>query len=223
MTMTEQTMELVRFADRDLMTVKKNATVYVALKPICEALEIEWEPQRKMVMKDDVLKSTTAVWEVVAADGKQREMLCLPLDYLNGWLFRIKASHFPASKRALIIRYQKECYRALAEHFQAGRAEAAVSAAVMEQALKCELNDRRLILKQLGGIMKIFWVDAACIARLATQAEEILVAWPDRPASVIPYEAWAEEGSEPDAKLMERAAVVGRNQVIGKKPRTLGC
>ena len=206
--MTEQmtqTMELVRFADRDLVAVKKNETVYVALKPICEALEIDYAGQRRMVMRDDVLKTTVDATSTVGADGKQREMLCLPLDYLNGWLFRIKASHFPESKRALIVRYQKECYRALAEHFQAGRAEAAVSAAVMEQARRYELNDRRYVMRQLGGLMKLFALGSDDVARLAASAAEVMASYPDRPATVIPLEAWADEGSEPVAGLLKRS------------------
>lgn len=55
--------------------------------------------------------------QTVAADGKERVMLCLPLDYLNGWLFKIDARRYKGERQALIIRYQKECYRVLAEHF----------------------------------------------------------------------------------------------------------
>ena len=45
-------------------------------------------------------------------------MLCLPLDYLNGWLFKISAKRYTGARRDAIVRYQKECYRVLAEHFQ---------------------------------------------------------------------------------------------------------
>ena len=225
--MTEriEKVENIVFDGDTIQAVKENEKVWVPLKPICTAMGIDWKGQQKLLQRDEVLSSVAVTMTATGSDGKNYEMLCLPLDYLNGWLFKLTPSLFNSEEvRAKVIRYQRECFRVLAEHFLGkASAEAAVSAAVMEQARKCELNDRRLILKQLGGIMKIFWVDADCIARLAKQAEEILVAWPDRPASLIPYEAWAEEGSDPEVKLMERAAVVGRNQVIGKKPRTLGC
>ena len=94
---TEQTTELVEFAQRTLVAVKRNEKVYVALKPICEALEIDYTRQYRVVTDDDVLKSTIATVATVGADGKTREMVCLPLDYLNGWLFKLTPSLF-ASK-----------------------------------------------------------------------------------------------------------------------------
>ena len=202
--MTEQKTELVEFAQRTLVTVKRNEKVYVALRPICEALEIDWQAQHKAVMKDEVLKSVVSQMETTGADGKTYQMVCLPLDYLNGWLFQIKASHFPESKRALIVRYQRECYRVLAEHFQAGRTEAAVASAVMERARRYELNDRRDILKRIGGIMSQYGISAAAVKRLAERAEYILASSGGRPASDIPLDFWTEDGDEPEPELLNR-------------------
>ena len=49
--------------------------------------------------------------------GGPQEMLSLPLDYLNGWLFGINVNRVKAEIRERLIRYQKECYRVLAEAF----------------------------------------------------------------------------------------------------------
>jgi hypothetical protein len=62
------------------------------------------------------------------ADGKQYGMLCLPLDYLNGWLFRINANRYQGARRDLIIKYQMECYRVLARHFLPGATQTAAPA-----------------------------------------------------------------------------------------------
>jgi len=49
---------------------------------------------------------------------KTSEMLCLPLDYLNGWLFGISVNRVKDDDiRNKLIRYQKECYRVLAREF----------------------------------------------------------------------------------------------------------
>jgi hypothetical protein len=48
-------------------------------------------------------------------------MTCLPLDYLSGWLFGINATRVKPEVRDRLIRYQRECYRVLAEAFQEGR------------------------------------------------------------------------------------------------------
>ena len=202
--MTEQKTELVEFAQRTLVAVKRNEKVYVALKPICEALEIDYTRQYRVVTDNEVLKSVVATVATTGADGKTYQMVCLPLDYLNGWLFQIKASHFPESKRALIVRYQRECYRVLAEHFQAGRTEAAVASAVMERARRYELNDRRDILKRIGGIMSQYGISAAAVKRLAERAETILASSGGRPASDIPLDFWTEDGDEPEPELLNR-------------------
>ena len=56
-------------------------------------------------------------------------MVCLPLDYLNGWLFKINANRYKGDRRALIIKYQKECYRVLARHFLGAAAQTPAPAA----------------------------------------------------------------------------------------------
>lgn len=48
---------------------------------------------------------------VVAADGRLREMLCLPEKYVYGWLFSIN------SESPELIEYQQKCYDILFQHF----------------------------------------------------------------------------------------------------------
>lgn len=55
--------------------------------------------------------------KAVAPDGKLREMLCLPLDYLNGWLFGVDARRVKPEIRERLLQYQRECYRVLHDHF----------------------------------------------------------------------------------------------------------
>jgi hypothetical protein len=54
-------------------------------------------------------------------------MICLPLEYLNGWLFKVPASRYKGWKREAVIRYQKKCYLALHDYFIHG---AAVNSAI---------------------------------------------------------------------------------------------
>ena len=108
----------IEFCGRELVAVKEKEVVFVALRPICDALDLEWPRQMRAMQDDPVLNSVVAKLATTGADGKQYEMLCLPLDYLNGWLFKISAKRYTGARRDAIVRYQKECYRALAEHFQ---------------------------------------------------------------------------------------------------------
>lgn len=47
----------------------------------------------------------------------RREMLCLPLDMINIWLFDINANRVKEELRERLIQYQRECYRVLADAF----------------------------------------------------------------------------------------------------------
>ena len=85
-------------------------------------------PQQLAVMKaDPVLKDELCTLRgIVAEDGKRREMVCLPEDRLQGWLFKINANRVKAASRDRLIAYQREAYRVLHEAFVAGRAETAM-------------------------------------------------------------------------------------------------
>ena len=110
----------VPFYDNELIVVEKDGQQFVAMKPIVEALGLDWENQRQMIKKDWVLSSTAFVTKVVAEDGKTREMICLPLEFLNGWLFKVPVSRYTGEKREIIGKYQRECYLALHAYFHDG-------------------------------------------------------------------------------------------------------
>lgn len=118
--------EVFKFEKADLQIVREpSGRILVAMKPIADVLELDWDAQRRNVMEDPVLSSTTVIMTAVGADGKSREMVCLPIDYLNGWLFKISANRYKGERRETIIRYQRECYRVLADHFLPSRKQIA--------------------------------------------------------------------------------------------------
>ena len=45
----------------------------IAIRPICEALGIDADSQRKRIERDEILSPTAVMMTVVAADGKDRE------------------------------------------------------------------------------------------------------------------------------------------------------
>lgn len=47
-------------------------------------------------------------------------MLCLPLDYLNGWLFGINANRVKPEVKDALLRYQRDVYCVLADAFLRG-------------------------------------------------------------------------------------------------------
>ena len=61
------------------------------------------------------------------------EMLSLPLDYLNGWLFGVNASRVNQELRDRLITYQRECYRALSRHFTTSTPSVSSTSATLAQ------------------------------------------------------------------------------------------
>ena len=112
----------VPFYGNEIVVIEKNGEQYVGMKPIVKALGLDWSQQVKNIKNDPVLSTVMGLAPMTGEDGKQYQMLCIPLKYLNGWLFKVPASRYTGKKREAIIRYQKECYSALYEYFQNGAA-----------------------------------------------------------------------------------------------------
>ena len=115
--------QTISFNHQSLVTFKQNGTHYTAMKPICENIGLDWKSQYSRMKRDDVLNSTMVIITTVAEDGKNREMLCLPIQYLNGWLFGIDTNRCKPEIRDTLIKYKKECYQALHDYWFNGKAE----------------------------------------------------------------------------------------------------
>jgi hypothetical protein len=103
-----------------LSCIEQDGRLWVAVKPVCEALGIDNKGQQA--------KLSTKTWAVVefisttGADGKRYEMSCLDLDSLPMWLATIEPARVRAEVRAKLETYQKECARVLRDHFFGRRA-----------------------------------------------------------------------------------------------------
>lgn len=115
--------QTISFNHQSLVTFKQNGTHYTAMKPICENIGLDWKSQYSRMKRDDVLNSTMVIITIVAEDGKKREMICLPIEYLNGWLFGIDINRCKPEIRDTLIKYKKECYQALHDYWFNGKAE----------------------------------------------------------------------------------------------------
>jgi hypothetical protein len=97
--------------------------VYVILKPIAEALGLDWRGQRQRIMRDDVLSCVVVTTtQVLPGDIQKREHLCLPIEFLNGWLFGISAKRVKPALRAFLKSYKLECYGVLYRHWHGKQA-----------------------------------------------------------------------------------------------------
>ena len=119
-----------------IQLVLDNKEKLVPIKPICEALGIDEDAQRRKLQEDEFLNSTTVLSTVVAADGKQREMVCLPLEFIFGWLFTINPKNVKEEAREAVSKYRIECYRALYKHFSAQAEFLTEKQTLLEQQLE---------------------------------------------------------------------------------------
>ena len=60
--------QMINFNNQQLLTVEKDGIKYVAVKPICENLGLDWSSQKKRIERDDVLNSTMVIMTTVAED-----------------------------------------------------------------------------------------------------------------------------------------------------------
>ena len=94
-----------------------DAEKLVPIKPICEALGIDFSVQLKKIKDDDFLSSTVVLSTTVGGDGKKREMTSLPYKYIFGWLFTINPKNVKAEAKEAVLNYRMQCYDALYSYF----------------------------------------------------------------------------------------------------------
>ena len=75
--------------------------------------------QIERIKSDPILGSTNKMCLSVGADKKNREMFSIPYRYVFGWLFTIDAEKVNPEAKETVIRYKKECYDTLYNHFTA--------------------------------------------------------------------------------------------------------
>lgn len=112
----------VPFNGQQIITAMAAGVAYVAMKPIVENLGMSWGTQQQKLMKQ-LDKFNCIHMNMVAADGKLRRLLCLPLKKLNGWLFSINPEKVRADIRDKLIQYQEECFTVLHDYWTKGKAE----------------------------------------------------------------------------------------------------
>lgn len=109
----------VPFNGQQILTAMAAGVAYVAMKPIVENLGMSWGTQQQKLMKQ-LDKFNCIHMNMVAADGKLRKLLCLPLKKLNGWLFSINPEKVRADIRDKLIQYQEECFSVLHDYWTKG-------------------------------------------------------------------------------------------------------
>jgi hypothetical protein len=102
----------IQFENSTLYFTNIEGVWWIAIKPICEVLGLDPEAQRKSLKRDPILGQLPSDQTVVAADGKARKMVCLPEQWIYGWLFQLN------SRNEKFLAFKKHCYQVLYAYFK---------------------------------------------------------------------------------------------------------
>lgn len=125
-----------------------NGTWWIAIKPICEALGVDYSRQLRTIKSNDILKQLWSLETIVAADGKMREMSCLPERYIYGWIFGLE------SKSEGLARYKMECHDILFDHFH-GTITQRSNLLMLRQDARDQYNEAKDALEQMEQTKKV--------------------------------------------------------------------
>lgn len=114
--MEDQT-RTVAVINKAKILVIENGEKLVPTRPICQALGIDEDVQKRKIQNDEILNSVATLSVATGADGKQYEMFCLPYKFIFGWLFTINPKNVKEEAKEGVINYKLACYNALYQSF----------------------------------------------------------------------------------------------------------
>jgi hypothetical protein len=149
----------VDFHGHVLQVINADGKPIVPINRICVNLGIDWSSQLKRIQRDEVLSEGLVMMTIPSAGGDQR-MACLPLEYLNGWLFGIDENRVAPEIRDALITYKREAYGALYNYFVKGFAvnrrrlddDEEAREAALQELRKLRTSDRALYRKVTDAI-----------------------------------------------------------------------
>lgn len=104
----------LQFNGTNILFTDVQGITYIAISPICKALNIHEDRSLRNLKKDPILGPATSIqtYQVLGKAGFQaRKLTCLPEKYVYGWIFSLQSD----SKE--LIEYKKTCYDLLYNHF----------------------------------------------------------------------------------------------------------
>jgi hypothetical protein len=112
----------VPFYGAELFVVEHEGQPYAPMKPIVEGMGLDWKSQHRK-LTEPRFSSTVVELTMVAVDGKNRDMTCMALRKMPGWLMSIEPGKVKSlTVRERVIQYQNECDDALWRFWTEGTA-----------------------------------------------------------------------------------------------------
>jgi len=124
--------------------------VFVPVRPLVEFLGLTWPGQFRRIQRDAVLSSVARSVAVTATEaGGRRDMVCLPVEFVHGWLFGVDASRVKPELQERLNLYRRECFAMLWRAFNA-EALAIAAQAERQTALEARIDRAALVVGDIG-------------------------------------------------------------------------
>jgi hypothetical protein len=126
--MSQNQITTVDFHGQAIIAATIDGKPFVPMKPICDNIGLAWNAQFERIKRHPVMNTCIRMTRIqMPGDDQSREVVCLPLGMLNGWLFGVDVNRVKADLREKLMDYQRECFDVLFQHFMP-RMEAAMQA-----------------------------------------------------------------------------------------------
>lgn len=110
--------QIIKFHNTQLLGYQDdNGTIWVAVKPIAEGIGLDYIRAYKQITLHKILSRVLSIQTIHDTTNRRQEMLCLPLNFVNGWLFSIQIAKVKTEVQPILEAYQMECYDVLFQHF----------------------------------------------------------------------------------------------------------
>jgi len=107
------TQTLTKINNVAIQMVSDSSEKLIPIRPICDALDVDYETQKIFIIEDDILTKQT---KTILVD--EIETVYLPLKYVFGWLFTLKSNNTIKDENyQSFIENKHECYNLFYDYF----------------------------------------------------------------------------------------------------------
>jgi hypothetical protein len=110
--MNKQIVKFLAFKGKNIVYLSVGGMYWIAIKPVCEALHVDYIRQYKNLKEDEILGARLSKQTIlIPGDTQPRKFVCLPEEYIYGWIFSLH------SESKELQEYKLACYHLLYRHF----------------------------------------------------------------------------------------------------------
>lgn len=106
--------KFLEFNGNNITFLSVDGSYWIALKPICEALQVDWNRSYQNVKNDPIFGPELAIQQMqVSKNGKSqlRNVTCITEEFVYGWICSLR------SDSSELAQYKRTCYKLLYNHF----------------------------------------------------------------------------------------------------------